>query len=153
MSAFIIITLDSIVDNDIVTLKNRLLSLANDAGIGIFFERFIEPFESVLNYKCSFSITDSSINENCEDLVKPWWYSDSSVKLYYHNMRIIKRIIRVCLMYTKHLELWIGTSGDLISDFDSYHITVDGFVLSISYQYKKYSQLPPPPSIHFIISS
>lgn len=151
MSAFLIISFSK----DITCWNvffNEILDYSKKKRFGIFFnDRFIEPFEHEFKSRLSFSISDSYDFDNCDAILKPWWYVDNTKKEFFENMNKIKNVIDICLKYLDSIDVWIGTSGDDLSDFDYYEIVVKDFIPDIVRRYRQNCCFPPPPSIHYHI--
>lgn len=151
MSAFLIVSFSK----EVISCNDLLEEIYNQSKkmqFGIFTNnRFIEPFEHEHKACFSFSISDSYDFDNCELLVKPWWYINSSKIQFINNMNKLKSVIDICLKYSDSVDMWIGTSGDTLLDFDNYEIVVDEFISDIDNRYEQNSSLPPPPSIHYHI--
>lgn len=152
MSAFIIVTIsDTSINCNSLSADLHLLS--KKLNIGIFDkERYIERFESERDYNYSFSIADSDKYDNSDRLTAPWWYINCSEKLFEINMNNIKTILDVCFSYTPKVDMWIGTSGDMICDFENHSIQIDEYLSDIKLRYTESGGASPPPSVHYVIS-
>ncbi len=153
MSAFVIITISK-QNLDFEKLLSNLTDLSDGLGVGIFYKnRYYEPFENEINSCFSISVSDSLEFDNCEMLMTPWWYVGNNETHFTNNMFKIKCLLDMCLQYSNTLDLWIGTSGDTLSDFDYCSIYPNQFISDIKIRYQKNSQNLPPPSIHYHIKN
>lgn len=75
-----------------------------------------------------------------------------SEKLFEINMNNIKTILDVCFSYTPKVDMWIGTSGDMICDFENHSIQIDEYLSDIKLRYTESGGASPPPSVHYVIS-
>lgn len=152
MSSFLIV---SIRNENLEDCRYALAvrDISKKLNVGTFFEnRYVEAFEDSLTY-CyhAFSIADNFEYDNCEMLLRPWWYLNYTMEKYENNMMKIKTILEYCLRYTPVLDLWMGTSGESLDDFDYSSISINNFLDYIKRKYQQYSNFSPP-SIHVTIS-
>ncbi len=137
-------------ETDSESFKERIASIINDFGLGIFFDfNYSDPILSHYNEASIIcSIADNQQFDNCEMLFLPdncLFNGKSNTYSFYVRMQ------QIALLFSAFsvpcFELLIGTSGTAYEDYKIVQTAIELFPAAITKEIMKY-ELPP---LHFYL--